>query len=173
MKCWDISRRWRRSTQFLLEMPSLYELLSEVSKEALVDHILTVGGIYHDNFTIGDGITPKHPGETSRDKFFVVMGINSEDTIMGFLFINSDINQNFGEGFKSLQKKLLKIDYPFLIRDSHLDCSKLRSMRKERFVDAMKRGQCGVLNQNDLDIVASLLTYNHSIKTLRKYNISI
>lgn len=154
-------------------MPPLCDQLSQLSLNIASDLIIRPGGIFRLRFYIRDGITPKFPGEEFRDKFFVVLGIDDDKNLIGFLFVNTNDHKDYGPAYNDLQKKILKSDYSFLDHDSYIDCSELQKMKIERFSDALSRGTCDVLTQNDLDIVRALLTENHSVKELRKYNIEI
>ena len=44
-----------------------------------------------------DGVTPKNAGDTSRTKYFVVIGKDENSILVGSLLINSDINTNMAK----------------------------------------------------------------------------
>ena len=51
-----------------------------------------VGSIFKMEFTPSEGVKPKNPGETSRIKYFVIIGIDGDRVFVGALLINSRIN---------------------------------------------------------------------------------
>lgn len=132
-----------------------------------------VGEIYHLRFTRGDGIIPKNPEDTYRDKFFVVVGLNNEGDVLGYLFINSTINKGLSQEVKDFHYKISCSDYSFLDHDSQIDCSDLKQMTIIRFAQTINRGKCGMLNKKDLEIVLDLVVISPTsvTKILRKFNL--
>jgi len=132
-----------------------------------------IGGIYHLRFTCEDGITPKNPGDTYRDKFFVVVGLNDEGNVIGYLFINSTINKGLSKEVKDYFYKISCNDYSFLDHDSQIDCSDLKQMTIIRFSQTINRGKCGQLNNKDLEIALDyvVMSPTSTPKILRKFNL--
>ena len=152
-------------------MPSFEELLSDLSKESLAETLLNVRGIYHLRFTEKDGIKPKNPGDTYRDKFFVVVGVDSKQSTIGYLILNSEINLNLGDKFKKLQYKIHQSNYKFLKHDSFLDCSKIREMSMTKFCEVLYADTYGFLSTHDYDAIYGILVYSNAPKLLKRFGL--
>lgn len=109
------------------------------------------GDIYHsDNFPFID-----------HGKFFVVIGENAEE-IVGSFFINSNIRN-----FLMTKPKLLALqvglgyeEYPFLTRNSYLDCSQIIRISKRDLSADLESGVAsyrGKLSAEDMDTVLELV----------------
>lgn len=79
-----------------------------------------------------NGIIPKK-GDDSRNKFFIVLGFDSEGNIYGGLIINSNINQRVPQAIKDWQMPIKCAKYAFLEHDSFVDCSRLKCASIEKF----------------------------------------
>lgn len=55
--------------------------------------MVKVGDVYEMTMTEANGIKPKG-GDSSRDKYFIVLGFDSNGTAYGDVIINSRINRN-------------------------------------------------------------------------------
>ena len=73
-------------------MTSIGDLLGDQADKLAQDNI-NVGDIHYLKLDKTNGITPKN-GDKSRDKFFIVLGFDSEGNILGGVVINSNINYN-------------------------------------------------------------------------------
>jgi len=81
-------------------------------------------------------------------KFFVVIGIN-KDSMVGFFFINSNINkyiQNKPE-MLAVQYPLLKKDYSFLQYDSFLCANEIEEIKKTDIVQGIKQGNVKFIDE--------------------------
>lgn len=65
-------------------MVSLKDLLSKESKENLLQSIER-GDVIRMKLTTAEGITPKNPGDTDRNKYFVVLGKTPDGCLIGFV----------------------------------------------------------------------------------------
>lgn len=74
------------------------------------------GGIYRMTFYPGDRITPKNPGDTSREKYFVIVGLSGDRVLAASLIINSQINQRRFMRIGSYQHRILSSDYSFMTK---------------------------------------------------------
>lgn len=73
-------------------MTKLFDLLNNDSIKSITQKSIEIGNVYRIQMDKSNGITPK-PGDTSRNKFFVVLGFDEEGNIYGGVIINSNINQ--------------------------------------------------------------------------------
>ena len=100
----------------------------------------------------------------NHPKFFVVIGENS-DNIVGFFFINSNINKIISskQDFLDMQVIIKHEDYPEILKyTSFIDCHRLRHIPKsklEKQLENKKASYKGKLKQEDIDrIIETLLT---------------
>lgn len=75
----------------------------------------------------GSVLIKYHPENIDHPKMFVVMGV-SEDSIVGFFFVNSKINSNVIKKSAQLELQyLIKAEeYDFLVHDSYICASSLK-----------------------------------------------
>lgn len=73
-------------------MTKLGELLG-ARADRLAQDSLNVGDVHFLNLDSSNGITPK-AGDTTRNKFFIILGFDNEGNVIGGLVINSNINYN-------------------------------------------------------------------------------
>ncbi|MBR5958863.1 MAG: hypothetical protein IKZ99_10915 [Salinivirgaceae bacterium] len=97
--------------------------------ETLYNEVIKRGQILHsDNFVdIGHG------------KFFVIIGV-TDDSIVGFFFINSNINRFLWDKPEQMavQYPLLKNDYGFLHHDSFICATKIMKLVKAEIIAGLK-----------------------------------
>lgn len=74
-------------------MMKISDALSEDDLLRIAARTVKVGDVYEITMTEVNGIKPK-PGDISRDKYFVVLGFDSEGVAYGGVIINSRINKN-------------------------------------------------------------------------------
>ena len=69
-----------------------------------------VGDVYEITMTEANGIKPK-PGDASRDKYFVVLGFDTEEVAYGGVIINSQINKNLPSYIKMYHMPIRQSKY--------------------------------------------------------------
>ncbi|WP_294629775.1 hypothetical protein [uncultured Bacteroides sp.] len=106
-----------------------------------------------------NGITPK-PGDTSRDKYFVVLGFDSDGNVYGGVIFNSYINMNLPPFVQAMQHSVRKEDYDFLSYDSYIDCSSIKTVKKTKL---LKSRNAGTLEKKDVTIVCEKIKENSHI----------
>ncbi len=95
--------------------------------------------------------------QIGHGKFFVVMAV-TEDSIVGFFFINSNINPILEDKPEQMNMQfLLKMtDYAFLKYDSYLCASSLIKRKREDLTQALSIGKAeivGELKECDMNLV--------------------
>lgn len=108
------------------------DALSEEELSRLATNTVSIGDVYEITMTEANGITPK-PGDTSRDKYFVVLGFDSNGVAYGGVIINSQINKNLPAHIKMYHMPIKKAKYPFLRYDSFVDCVQLKRAFPQKF----------------------------------------
>lgn len=79
-----------------------------------------LGNIYHDSFDCES--TPPKP------KFYIIIGVTDDLSEFATVYINSGININFiSEDLKALNLIIEQSKYPFLDKDSFIDCSQIKT----------------------------------------------
>lgn len=99
--------------------------------------------------------------QIDHGKFFVIMGV-SEDHIVGFFFINSNINNYiFGkQELLDMQYPMRRSDYPFLRYDSFLCATKVKRVSKRVMNESIAAGITGIvgdMQQEHLDDVLEMV----------------
>jgi hypothetical protein len=136
-------------------------------KDILKDASFLTGKVLKMNLTEEDGIVLKD-GAEGRNKYFVVVGCDVDNGLVGSLLVNSNINENAINTKELLdcQFPLKKKDYDFLKYDSYLDCSKLFELSK---VKILGRGvEKGELTSDDKQLVLEHLRNSEVISTKLK-----
>ncbi len=130
-------------------MTKLFDLLNNDSIKSITQKSIEIGNVYRIQMDKSNGITPK-PGDTSRNKFFVVLGFDEEGNIYGGVIINSNINQRVPDSVKDWQMPIKQSKYKFLDYDSFVDCSKLKCTSIDKFG---KWQFIGTILQEDIDLI--------------------
>ena len=130
-------------------MTKLFDLLNNDSIKSITQKSIEIGNVYRIQMDKSNGITPK-PGDTSRNKFFVVLGFDEEGNIYGGVIINSNINQRVPDSVKDWQMPIKQSRYKFLDYDSFVDCSKLKCTSIDKFG---KWQFIGTILQEDIELI--------------------
>lgn len=130
-------------------MTKLFDLLNNDSIKSITQKSIEIGNVYRIQMDKSNGITPK-PGDTSRNKFFVVLGFDEEGNIYGGVIINSNINQRVPDSVKDWQMPIKQSKYKFLDYDSFVDCSKLKCTSIDKFG---KWQFIGTILQEDIELI--------------------
>lgn len=108
------------------------DALSPEALSQLAAKTVSVGDVYEITMTEANGITPK-AGDSSRDKYFVVLGFDSEGIAYGGVIINSQINKNLPAHIKMYHMPIKCAQYSFLKHDSFVDCVQLKRAFPQKF----------------------------------------
>lgn len=108
------------------------DALSEEELSRLASNTVSIGDVYEITMTEANGIKPK-PGDSTRDKYFVVLGFDSNGVAYGGVIINSQINKNLPPYIKMYHMPIKQAKYPFLRYDSFVDCVQLKQAFPQKF----------------------------------------
>ena len=140
----------------------------------ITDASFAQGKVLRMDLTEDDGLILKS-GTTERSKFFVVMGENMDQGIVGSLLINSNINTNIIRTKELLdcQFPLKGDEYDFLNHDSYLNCSKIFPLDKVKI--RREAHEVGNLNDRDLSLVIDHIINSEviSMKEKKRYRIVV
>jgi len=142
-------------------------------KAPIDDNSFNRGKILTMPFDESDGIVLKD-GYSERVKYFVVLGISMNDSVIGAFFINSIVNKNVISTHELLSSQfpLKQEDYSQLLdHDSTLDCSDLIEVSK---IKILSRGaEIGKLTNEDLDMVIDHVEKSELISPKQKKRFGI
>lgn len=119
--------------------------------------VVAPGQIYRLKMTEREGVKPKNAGDDGRNKYFVVLGTTDDGELIGFVLVNSEINQRLPQIIKSLQYKITAKDYPFLRKDSYICCSELKYIESAHFFERFQDNAVAALSDDHLEVVKNLL----------------
>lgn len=75
-------------------MANLKDLLSAASMESLTASQAVEGAVFRMHLGAEEGVKGKNPEDEGRNKYFVVLGHDAEGNAIGFVLIDTTINQN-------------------------------------------------------------------------------
>lgn len=120
-------------------MIKLGNLLGETGDRLTQDSV-KIGNVYLLNLDEANGITPKD-GDSTRNKFFIVLGFDHEGNVIGGLVINSKINHNLPSTVTDYQLPITVEQCPFLKHHSFVNCSKIIVASRTKFTKESYRGE--------------------------------
>lgn len=108
------------------------DALNEEELSRLAAKTIKIGDVYEITMTEVNGIKSKR-GDKSRDKYFVVLGFDSNGIAYGGVIINAQINKNLPGYIKMYHMPIRQSKYPFLKYDSFIDCVQLKITHPNKF----------------------------------------
>ena len=120
-------------------MTNFGDLLGDMADE-LTQNSINIGDVHLLNLDQNNGITPKS-GDTTRNKFFIVLGFDNEGNVIGGLVINSKINYKLPPSVTDYQLPVSVEQFPFLEHNSFINCSKIIVAKRIKFNKTTYRGE--------------------------------
>lgn len=120
-------------------MTNFGNLLGDLADE-LTQNSINIGDVHLLNLDQNNGITPKS-GDTTRNKFFIVLGFDNEGNVIGGLVINSNINYKLPSSVTDYQLPVSVEQFPFLEHNSFINCSKIIVAKRSKFNKTTYRGE--------------------------------
>lgn len=108
--------------------------------DKLTQNSINIGDVHLLNLDQNNGITPKS-GDTTRNKFFIVLGFDNEGNVIGGLVINSKINYKLPPSVTDYQLPVSVEQFPFLKHNSFINCSKIIVAKRSKFNKTTYRGE--------------------------------
>lgn len=153
-------------------MPSISNLLSPANLNNIMSSQIKRGSVFRMHLGKDEGVTDKRPGDNGRNKYFVVLGIKDDGSVIGFVLINSHVNANLSDELKDLHYPINASSYPFLKHNSFIDCSRIKEIEKSKFsslfsIDSKK----GEIKEEDLEMIIGAVKSSPSVtpKQLKKF----
>lgn len=120
-------------------MTNFGDLLGDLA-DKLTQNSINIGDVHLLNLDQNNGITPKS-GDTTRNKFFIVLGFDNEGNVIGGLVINSKINYKLPPSVTDYQLPVSVEQFPFLEHNSFINCSKIIVAKRSKFNKTTYRGE--------------------------------
>ena len=120
-------------------MTNFGDLLGDMADE-LTQNSINIGDVHLLNLDQNNGITPKS-GNTTRNKFFIVLGFDNEGNVIGGLVINSKINYKLPPSVTDYQLPVSVEQFPFLEHHSFINCSQIIVAHRSTFTKTTYRGE--------------------------------
>ena len=119
-----------------------------------------------------DGVVPKNENDSSRDKYFVILGKDEEGGFVALSLINTEINENLKRRIGSFQYRISSANYDFLNgKDRFVDCYDMKEVTSVRIMD--QGDYAGLINETDLNAVIKLVNDSPivSVAKLKRFEI--
>ena len=120
-------------------MTNFGDLLGDMADE-LTQNSINIGDVHLLNLDQNNGITPKS-GNTTRNKFFIVLGFDNEGNVIGGLVINSKINYKLHPSVTDYKLPVSVEQFPFLEHNSFINGSKIIVAKRSKFNKTTYRGE--------------------------------
>ena len=150
-------------------MMKISDALNEHELVRLASKTVKVGDVYEITMTEANGIRPK-AGDLSRDKYFVVLGFDSEGAAYGGVIINSQLNKNLPGYIKMYHMPIKQSKYSFLRYDSFIDCVRLKIASLNKFNEWNYLGE---IDEYDLELIIGTIRESplESVEHLARYGL--
>lgn len=112
------------------KMNTIGDFIDPESSSRLMSSIWNPGDVYGLRLNEENGITP-HGDDIDRYKYFIILGQDKVGNIYGGVVINSKINSNLTSTLKLLHYPLSPHKYPFLRKNSFVNCVSLIHVKPE------------------------------------------
>jgi len=147
--------------------------ISNSQLQQLANNTIQPGDVYRMKLTSREGVKPKNDGDTSRNKYFIVMGVTPDGTLVGFVLINSKINEFISQEARESHYKLLAKDYPFLEKDRYACCGELKEIDTITFFQRLQGEVVGCIREEHLDAIRGIIAMAADVSAikLKDYNI--
>lgn len=130
------------------------------------------GSVFYMRFYPEDNVVPKFAGDEYRDKYFVILGKDSDGSYIALSLINSEINANLKSRIGLYQHQIRQENYSFLRgKDRYVDCYSIKEVSASRILELGEYK--GVLNDDDLEKVIELVNTSPiiSVAMLKQYSL--
>lgn len=153
---------------------SIADFLSSQDKHKLLMPNVNKGDIFRMNLTPKEGVIPKHKEDVDRDKYFIVIGKTDNNSLIGFVLINTSINNGLEQKLKDLHYPISGSKYPFLGKNRFVCCSELKEITEKNFIERYDtNGRFGTLDNEDMQLVIGALKESPLVtpKQLKRYGL--
>lgn len=153
----------------------LPDFLSDQCLENLIIKNVTEGEIFRMRLSEDEGVKDKNRGDNGRNKYFVILGHDSEGNAIGFVLIDSQINPYLPKKRKDLHYPIKASKYSFLDgKNRFIDCSDFKIISKAKFSKLFGAEKSkGKLDEDDLAFVKEATAHyeDASPKQLKRFGL--
>lgn len=152
-------------------MVALGDHLSDEIKGKIIAKIITIGEVYRMNLTKKEKVKGKKPVDKSRNKYFIVIGLQ-DGMAVGMVLINTNINPFLDQEMKDLHYPLKVEDYPFLETDRFACCGELKAITMDRFSEMFGEPK-GNIEDYDLELIKDAVISSPKVtpKELKRFGL--
>lgn len=150
---------------------SIGDLLSDELKRHLLVSAVREGDVFRMHLGDEEGVKGKNSGDDGRNKYFVIIGHDSEGNALGFVLINSEINKDLPVKRKEMHYPLYAKDYSFLEgKDRFVDCSDFKVIFQKKFTQLFgSQTSKGQICESDLNYIkTAIISYEDAEPKLLK-----
>lgn len=144
-------------------MSNLGDFIDPETSSRLLWENTIPGNVYGLTLNEQNGITP-HPNEAARYKYFIILGRDINGDLFGGVVINSNINSNLSPLLRLLQYPISSEKYPFLKKNSYVNCVSLITVKLGLIKNANLLGQ---IHDSDLSLIKEAVTKSGVIPSIR------
>lgn len=156
-------------------MVIIKELLTAIEKRNIIEKSLEIGDVYRLKLTKEEGVTPKNSNDDGRNKYFIIVGKDIAGNTIGFVLINSNINPHLNQTIKDLHYPINTSKYPFLKKNSFVNCAELKIIEKEKFFKLFDGSKSkGKIQEEDMSYIIGALQASPLIEPnlLKRFGLS-
>lgn len=144
-------------------MTNFGDLLGDLADE-LTQNSINIGDVHLLNLDQNNGITPKS-GDTTRNKFFIVLGFDNDGNVIGGLVINSKINYKLPPSVTDYQLPVSVEQFPFLEHNSFINCSKIIVAKRSKFNKTTYRGE--ISNTEMMELIINTVKESPTVNKMQ------
>lgn len=144
-------------------MTNFGDLLGDLADE-LTQNSINIGDVHLLNLDQNNGITPKS-GDTTRNKFFIVLGFDNVGNVIGGLVINSKINYKLPPSVTDYQLPVSVQQFPFLEHNSFINCSKIIVAKRSKFNKTTYRGE--ISDTEMMELIINTVKENPTVNKMQ------
>lgn len=144
-------------------MSNLSDFIDPNTSSKLIWDNTIPGNVYGLPLNEENGITP-HSNEIARYKYFIILGKDEKGNLFGGVVINSNINPNQSPQLKLLHYPISSEKYPFLKKNSYVNCVSLITVKLELIKKANLLGQ---VEDADLSLIKEAVVTSGVIPIIR------
>lgn len=156
-------------------MGSIADRLSGKQKERLVTSSLSEGEVFRMHLGDEENVKGKNSGDDGRNKYFIIIGHDSEGNAIGFVLIDTQINPYLPDKRKDMHYPLPAKKYTFLEGiNRFVDCSDFKIISNKKFTELFGKDSLkGRIQADDLSYIKTAVAEyeDASPKLLKRFGL--
>lgn len=156
-------------------MGSIADRLSGKQKERLITSSLSEGEVFRMHLGDEENVKGKNSGDDGRNKYFIIIGHDSEGNAIGFVLIDTQINPYLPDKRKDMHYPLSAKKYTFLEGiNRFVDCSDFKIISNKKFTELFGKDSLkGRIQADDLSYIKTAVAEyeDASPKLLKRFGL--